>query len=50
LDGYVALTNNRFMKLFDKLMSVVVDFKEFKADLENKKMSVGTPKRKKTAS
>jgi len=42
LDGYV-------MKLFDKLMSVVADFKEFKADLNNKKMSVGSPKRKKTA-
>jgi len=36
-DGYVALTNDRFMKLFDKLMSVVADFKEFKADLNNKK-------------
>jgi len=30
-------------------MSVVADFKEFKADLDNKKMSVGSPKRKKTA-
>jgi len=50
LDGYVALTNVRFMKLFDKLMSVVSDFKEFKADLDNKKkMSVGSPKRKNTA-
>jgi len=49
LDGYVALTNDRFMKLFDKLMSVVADFKEFKADLDNKKISVGSPKRKKTA-
>jgi len=39
LDGYVALTNDRFMKLFDKLMSVVANFKE----------SVGSPKRKKTA-
>jgi len=37
------------MKLFDKLMSVVADFKEFKADLDIKKMSVGSPKRKKTA-
>jgi len=37
LDGYVALTNDRFMRLFDKLMSVVADFKEFKADLDNKK-------------
>jgi len=37
------------MKLFDKLMSVVADFKEFKADLDNKKISVGSPKRKKTA-
>jgi len=37
LDGYVALTNDRFMKLFNKLMSVVPDFKEFKADLDNKK-------------
>jgi len=44
-----VLTNDRFMKLFDKLMSVVADFKEFKADLYNKKMSVGSPKRKKTA-
>jgi len=26
LDGYVALTNDRFMKLFDKLISVVADF------------------------
>jgi len=49
LDGYVALTNNRFMKLFHKLMSVVADFKEFKADLDNKKRSVGSPKPKKTA-
>jgi len=49
LDGYVALTNDRFMKLFDQLMSVVADFKEFKADLDNKNMSVGSPKRKKTA-
>jgi len=49
LDGYVALTNERLMKLFDKLMRVA-DFKEFKADLDNKKMSVGSPKRKKTAS
>jgi len=49
LDGYVALTNDRFMKLFDKLMSVVADFKEFKANLDNKKMSVGSPNRKKTA-
>jgi len=49
LGGYVALTNDRFMKLFNKLMSVVADFKEFKADLDNKKMSVGSPKRKKTA-
>jgi len=32
LDGYVELTNDRFIKLFDKLMSVVADFKEFKAD------------------
>jgi len=38
LDGYVVLTNDRFMKLFDKLMSVVADFKESKADLNNKKM------------
>jgi len=45
----MALTNDRFMKLFDKLMSVVADFKEFKADLDNKKMSVGLPKHKKTA-
>jgi len=30
-------------------MSVVADFKEFKADLDNKKVSVGSPKRKKTA-
>jgi len=37
LDGYVALTNDRFMKLFDKLMSVVADFKKLKADLDNKK-------------
>jgi len=37
LDGYVALTSDRFMKLFDKLISVVADFKEFKADLDNKK-------------
>jgi len=27
LDGYVALTTDRFMKLIDKLMSVVADFK-----------------------
>jgi len=47
LDGYVALINDRFKKLFDKLMSVVADFKEFKADLDNKKMSVGSRKRKK---
>jgi len=45
LDGYVALTNDRFMKLFNKLISVVADFKELKADLDNKKMSVGSPKR-----
>jgi len=37
LDGYVALTNDRFQKLLDKLMSVVADFKERKADLDNKK-------------
>jgi len=49
LDGYVALTHDRFMKLFDKVMSVVADFKEFKADLDNKKISVGSPKRKNTA-
>jgi len=48
-NGYVALTNDRFMKLFDKLISVIADFKEFKADLDYKKMSVGSPKRKKTA-
>jgi len=30
-------------------MSVVADFKEFKADLDNKKMSVGSPKRRKIA-
>jgi len=36
LDGNVALTNDRFKKLFDKLMSVFADFKEFKADLDNK--------------
>jgi len=30
-------------------MSVVSDFKEFKADLDNKKVSVRSPKRKKTA-
>jgi len=46
--GYVALTNDRFKKLFDILMSVVADFKEFKADLDNKNMSVGS--RKNTAS
>jgi len=45
LDGYVALTNVRFVKLFHKLISVVADFKELKADLDNKKMSVGSPKR-----
>jgi len=45
----VALTNDRFMKMFDELMSVVADFREFKADLDNKKMLVGSPKRKKTA-
>jgi len=49
LDGYVAVTNDSFMKLFDKLMSVVADFKEFKADLDNTKMSVGSPIRKNTA-
>jgi len=27
-------------------MSVVADFEEFKADFDNKKMSVGAPKRK----
>jgi len=48
-DGDVALTNDRFMKLFDKHMSVVADFKEFKADLYNKRVSVGSPNRKKTA-
>jgi len=37
------------MKLFDKLMSVVADFKEFRADLDNIKMSVGSPKRTKSA-
>jgi len=37
LDGYVALINDRFMKLFDNLMNVVADFKEFKADLDSKK-------------
>jgi len=30
-------------------MSVVADFKEFKIHLDNKKMSVGSTKRKKTA-
>jgi len=49
VDGYVALTNDPFMKLFDKLMGIVADFKELKADLDYKKISVGTPKRKKTA-
>jgi len=48
-DGYVDLTNYRFKKLFDKFMSVVADSKEFKADLDNKIMSVGSPKCKKTA-
>jgi len=47
LDGYV--TNDRFMKLFNKLINVVADFNELMADLENIKMSVGSPKRKKTA-
>jgi len=36
LDGYVTLTNDRFMKRFDKLMSVGADFKEFRADLDSK--------------
>jgi len=30
-------------------MSVVADFKEFKANLDNKKMSVGSPRCKETA-
>jgi len=37
LDGYVALTNVRFKKLFDKLMSVVTDLKEFRPTLIIKK-------------
>jgi len=34
LDGFVALTNDRFIKLFDILISVVADFKEFKVNLD----------------
>jgi len=42
-------TNDRFKKLFNKLINVVAEFKEFQADLDNKKISIGSPKRKKTA-
>jgi len=37
LDGYLALANDRFMKLFDKLKSVVAELNEFKADLDRRK-------------
>jgi len=46
----VVLTTDRFKKLLKKLINVVADFKEFKTDLDNKKMSVESPKRNKTAS
>jgi len=38
LDGYVALNNDPFMKLFDKLMGVVA-----KADLDYKKINAKRP-------
>jgi len=39
----VALNNDPFMKLFDKLMGVVADFKELKADLDYKKINAKRP-------
>jgi len=44
LDGYVAMTNDRFKKLFDKPMNVVAQFKYLKADLKtNTKFQLGRP-------
>jgi len=42
LDGYVAVTNDRYTNLFDKLMNIVAEFKEFKVDLDNKKCQGAT--------
>jgi len=37
----MALTNDRLKKHLDMLMNVVADFKEFEADLNNKKFQLG---------